>query len=246
MSGVTLYAAAIDDPCDPDLYEAALARESRLRRDLAARFRLADDARRLILGGALVAWAAADRCGVLPGSPGGAYGFRYSYGPSGKPEVSGLPGFRFNVSHSGRWVIVGVADGDIGIDVETVDADRPMPELVELARHVFTPDEQRLLASGDPRVFYRLWTLKESYVKYLGLGLSAPLDAFTFAPGPAGWTLHVAESAAALGGSPVVPRFFTPELDPDHLVAVSVAADDVGAIRRFDAADILYDVTSRL
>ena len=34
--------------------------------------------------------------------------------------------------------------------------------------------------SERTKMFYTYWTLKESYVKYLGKGLSVPLDSFSF------------------------------------------------------------------
>nr|WP_269320157.1 4'-phosphopantetheinyl transferase superfamily protein [Brevibacillus thermoruber] len=54
---------------------------------------------------------------------------------------------------------------------------------LHIADHLFTPQENRILASktGDARLayFFHVWTLKESYVKAVGKGLSIPLDSFS-------------------------------------------------------------------
>jgi 4'-phosphopantetheinyl transferase len=53
---------------------------------------------------------------------------------------------------------------------------------LELADHYFAPPEVAALhaldAFGQRDAFFALWTLKESFIKALGLGLSMPLDRF--------------------------------------------------------------------
>ncbi|MBO6268186.1 MAG: 4-phosphopantetheinyl transferase family protein, partial [Clostridium sp.] len=39
-------------------------------------------------------------------------------------------------------------------------------------------------------LFFRFWTLKESFMKATGLGFRLPLDAFSIIPGPEGVTLR--------------------------------------------------------
>ena len=48
-----------------------------------------------------------------------------------------------------------------------------------MVKRVFTPEEQRFLSQGHPTDFFRLWTGKESYLKYLGTGLSKSLTSFS-------------------------------------------------------------------
>lgn len=93
----------------------------------------------------------------------------------GKPAIRSHPAFHFNVSHSGDWVVCAVADGPVGVDVEQVtQAD------LRIADRFFAPEEIELLhrVRDQNRAFYRLWTAKESYIKYLGTGLSMPLSCF--------------------------------------------------------------------
>ncbi len=104
----------------------------------------------------------------------------------GRPEISkamGVSGLRFNISHCEGCVallIHGPIDG--GIDVERNDrVDNPM----ELAYGFFSPLEFAMLrqsGSDDERRagFCKYWTLKEAFIKAKGMGLSIPLEQFSF------------------------------------------------------------------
>jgi len=97
---------------------------------------------------------------------------------NGKPYCKSFPGIHFNISHSDDWVIGAVCDSPIGVDIERVGcAD------LQIARRFFTEYEyQKLLNQETNRneLFYKLWTLKESYMKYTGKGLRLPLNSFEF------------------------------------------------------------------
>ena len=98
-------------------------------------------------------------------------------GPYGKlflPQGS----LHFNMSHSGPHVAAAFSPGAVGVDVET------LPDAYEdIMPQVFTQAEIcGVLASANPqRSFCALWTLKESYVKALGLGFSFPAKQVEFA-----------------------------------------------------------------
>ena len=98
----------------------------------------------------------------------------------GRPELarqSGDRALRFNLSHTEGMVMLGVtARADIGVDVERVEPDRAEESL---ARRVFTPEEVRAWR-GDAESFFDRWTLKESYMKARGVGLSLGLQSFGF------------------------------------------------------------------
>ena len=92
-----------------------------------------------------------------------------------KPHVQGGPSF--NMSHSGDWVLLGLAgEGRLGVDVESL---RDIGDLDDLASTVFSVSElaelRGLPDSQKSRAFFRGWTRKEAFVKAMGLGLSAPL-----------------------------------------------------------------------
>ena len=96
---------------------------------------------------------------------------------NGKPYCTSFPKMHFNISHSGSWVVCAVSDRPIGIDIEKVGlAD------MQIARRFFTKYEYQYLQrqENQAEVFYKLWTLKESYIKYTGQGLTVPLNSFEF------------------------------------------------------------------
>ncbi len=96
----------------------------------------------------------------------------------GKPGVPDDMTLQFNVSHSGQQVACAAGDKAIGIDVQLMEK----MDLPDIARRFFAPEEFRMLTEADDNekkeLFYDLWTLKESYIKALGKGLSIKLDAF--------------------------------------------------------------------
>ena len=103
----------------------------------------------------------------------------------GKPFVTQpAPGcnLAFNISHTHGLVACAVSDTAlVGVDVE--DLSREL-NFMALARHSFSPCEasalEHLTAQHLADRFYTLWTLKESYIKARGMGLSIPLDSFWF------------------------------------------------------------------
>lgn len=103
----------------------------------------------------------------------------------GRPEVTlprRLPPIRFNISHTNGLIACGVVlKQDIGVDVE--DTARRVASL-DLANRFFSKKEvdslQQLRKNEMWDRFYDLWTLKESYIKARGMGLSIPLDQFSF------------------------------------------------------------------
>ncbi|MEM8852715.1 MAG: 4'-phosphopantetheinyl transferase superfamily protein [Pseudomonadota bacterium] len=102
-------------------------------------------------------------------------------GAFGKPHVAEPQSPHFNLSHCDGLVACAVSHCvDLGVDVEPVADPAPL----DLADHYFACPESRLLTRMEPAErplgFFRLWTLKEAYVKARGLGLTQPLDAFAF------------------------------------------------------------------
>lgn len=89
---------------------------------------------------------------------------------------------RFNVSHSRDWIVCAVGEGfELGVDVEYCHPDR---DILRLAKRFFSPKEYAALCGlsteqrGDR--FYDYWTLKESWLKATGLGISGGLDSAVF------------------------------------------------------------------
>ena len=95
----------------------------------------------------------------------------------GKPFIVNASGIYFNVSHSGDWVVCVVSDKQCGIDVEKIsDID------IKVAERFFTQSEYAILKEKESHerknLFFEFWTIKESYIKYIGQGLGIPLNSF--------------------------------------------------------------------
>jgi len=107
----------------------------------------------------------------------------FERGPHGKPFLPGFPGLHFNISHSGCYIACAVAPVPVGIDVQMI----ALPKN-DVAGRYFTTREQQYIAQGDNFAlrFCRVWTMKESYLKRTGQGLSIPLDSFDVLEQPQG------------------------------------------------------------
>lgn len=95
----------------------------------------------------------------------------------GKPYFQDVRGIEFNISHSGDYAAVMLGDTHIGVDIQTV---RPVKERV--IYKMCNDDECSFVFSKTEtdRAFIRLWTLKESYVKALGTGMTFPMSTVNF------------------------------------------------------------------
>lgn len=99
-----------------------------------------------------------------------------------KPYLEGVSGIYFNISHTKGLVACGIEEQEIGIDVEWI---RPYDR--RLMRRICTEEEIAYIEDGN-RVgeqiknerFFRLWTLKESYLKATGQGLAVPMKEISF------------------------------------------------------------------
>lgn len=67
----------------------------------------------------------------------------------------------FNISHSGQYLVMAIADNEVGIDIEE-NNERDMSSLTK----IFNETETKLLKSHAD--FYFLWCAKESLIKCVG------------------------------------------------------------------------------
>ena len=103
----------------------------------------------------------------------------------GKPAINNngltIP-IRFNLSHTEGMIVLAITlEHEVGVDVEYL---LRKGKTIDIADRYFSPVETEELLSlpqGKQRErFFDLWTLKEAYIKACGMGLSIPLDHFTF------------------------------------------------------------------
>ena len=98
--------------------------------------------------------------------------WRLELGPHGKPFLPDAPQHHFNISHSGRYVVLSVSNEPVGVDIELLQRGRR-----KIASKFFTLEENiQIDQSYDPdRTFTRLWTLKEAFLKCIGTGIGRNL-----------------------------------------------------------------------
>ncbi|MBP3412078.1 MAG: 4'-phosphopantetheinyl transferase superfamily protein [Oscillospiraceae bacterium] len=85
----------------------------------------------------------------------------------GKPYFAENSEICFNLSHCETAVACGFSSRPIGVDVQ-----QRVPYKASLAEYFMTADERNTAVLGNADLeFTRLWTVKESYGKYLGSGI---------------------------------------------------------------------------
>ena len=81
---------------------------------------------------------------------------------NGKPYFTNGP--YFNISHSGRYVLMAVSTSEIGVDIEEIK-NKDMSSLVR----IFNEAEAKMIKEHSD--FYYLWCAKESLIKCMGLSV---------------------------------------------------------------------------
>ena len=104
----------------------------------------------------------------------GTADFEIGKGEWGKPYVMGREDFHYNISHSGRFLVLAWGQSPLGVDIQE---HRDQGKLERLARRCFTEAEREYVRQ-DPDRFYEIWTGKESYLKYTGKGLGTDMRSF--------------------------------------------------------------------
>ena len=95
-------------------------------------------------------------------------------GKYGKPSFKNSKYF-FNTSHSGKYALCVISDVEVGCDIEEIKDYKQ-----RVAERFFTEKENNYLKITNDKeaLFYRFWTLKESYIKCIGKGFGMSLQSF--------------------------------------------------------------------
>jgi 4'-phosphopantetheinyl transferase len=148
-----------------------------VRADVQERYLAGDDFARLaniahpvrraqyLAGRALLRFALQQRTGAVETQ-------RLRAAPGGKLECIGGPAI--SLAHDEHFVACAVSDhATVGVDVQSSFARRSTRAIAE---QFFCESEAEWLRGGEPERFYRLWVLKEAYLKAMGVGLAGGLD----------------------------------------------------------------------
>lgn len=100
--------------------------------------------------------------------------YEYKENENGKPELVACP-FEFSISHSGKYVLVGLSKAPIGVDIQET---KPIDEKV--LKFIANDNDLAFYNSAQNKqdAFYKIWTLKESISKKSGEGMIKPKDIY--------------------------------------------------------------------
>lgn len=120
-----------------------------------------------------------ERLAAMTGKP--AADLQFEENDYGKLSLAGS-NLHFNLSHEESWTALAICEqAEIGIDLEAIkplsreEMDWPLSPVERQHLSEVTPEDL-------PQAFFRYWTLKEAFIKGLGLGVSFPLDGFDMTP----------------------------------------------------------------
>lgn len=144
------------------------------KQDRVLKYRRKEDKVRGIIGGILTKVIAAKKNNRNLNE------ITYKYNEYNKPKFENINDLEFNISHSGDYVITAFDNNALGVDIEKISN----MEYKDIAERFFSKEEFKWIIKEEGekslRRFYKIWTLKESYVKLLGKGLNIPFDSFSF------------------------------------------------------------------
>lgn len=156
---------------DKDLLQKGITFLSKERQERINKFKNGMPAR-LSLGAGLLLWMALERNGLADQKE------NIKYGKYGKPYLEGID-FHFSLSHSGEYAVCAYSDRPIGADLQRIKDKIP-----DHTNKILSEAEKGYLESrtGHERTidFYRLWSRKESLLKWDGRGLGLPMQELSF------------------------------------------------------------------
>lgn len=159
---IKYYITDISKLSDPVLNLSSMADLSNERQKKCLKYIQADDRKRCLGAGKIIKKILEDF----------EVKSEITYGYNGKPECEDI---YFNVSHSGNYVIGVAGDVSVGCDIEYI-VEAP----IEVANYYFHSSEIDFIqkSNNKSKAFWKLWTLKESYMKMTGEGVSLSLNSF--------------------------------------------------------------------
>lgn len=101
----------------------------------------------------------------------------YEYGENKKPRIQNVDNLYFNLSHSGDYIVCAISDKNVGIDIQKISTLKN-----DIAKRFFTESENNYLATlssnEKENEFFRIWAIKEAFIKYTGEGIARILNSF--------------------------------------------------------------------
>ncbi len=170
---ITVYYGRVPAEIDGDAWKFCLEKIEAGRRERLERTQSRVQRLRSLAAGCLLHDALCRELGLLPKEKGA---FSIGYREGGKPFLREGEGLFFNLSHSGDYVCCAVGREETGVDIQVhTKVRQSLPE-----RFFTQEDNRRLKEAGTEReaLFFRMWSIKESYLKLTGKGIWAGLSSF--------------------------------------------------------------------
>lgn len=200
MERVNIVIRRIDEKYIEDNYDILLSSLYSDRQVAVKKFKMKSAAYTAIAAGRLLQDVVSRELGLIPDE------IEILRGKNGKPYLVGYENFHFNISHSGAYVVMIYGKCEVGIDIEQVrmismsDDEETIAKYkacverdMRVAKRYFCENEIDYIENNNPRWyeisdghecaplnvnFALTWTMKESYVKMDGCGISIPLKSF--------------------------------------------------------------------
>ena len=220
-----IYLSKINQSLSQEAMDNLLKTISRENREKCQRFKFKEDALRTLYGELMVRYFLCQQFSFKNED------IEILKSDEGKPYIKGFP-IHFNISHAGDFVVCVFSEQEVGIDIEQIkEVD------LGIAKRFFCQNEykdllaQKIIDQLD--YFYSLWTLKGSYLKYLGTGISIPLDSFCF---------KIAEAdISCLDDNREVTQFFKQfPIDGYKLSVCSMIDDFPDKIKRIGIEEMMF------
>lgn len=136
-----------------------------------------DDKIRCLLGDLLIRWILINEFDMINKE------IIFGKNNYGKPFIKGKANPYFNISHSGEYIVCYIGSSPVGIDIELIKE----IDVNGIAKDFFTKEEYNYILGNRNKItlkeklnrFYNIWTIKESFIKCVGKGLSIPLNSFS-------------------------------------------------------------------
>ena len=224
---IDLWLCYYDRLSDPLLLDELGLLMNPAERAQQQRFYFADDRLRYLVTRALVRTVLSRYDAVAPAA------WEFTQNAYGRPEIApghGLPALRFNLSHTRGLIALAVGGArTLGVDVENLAVRQPSEGIAE---HFFSAAEVAALGALPPAQrggrFFEYWTFKEAYIKARGMGLSLPLDRFSFhLDGADAVSLEVDDTGGGDADDASRWLFWQCRPGPDYLLAL--CAERLGA-----------------
>lgn len=209
---------------DPSILQRCHAMLDAHERERLGRFFRADDRHHYLVSHALVRTVLSKYADIPPAC------WIFSHGKHGRPEIKNqnTPALRFNLTHTAGLVgCVVTLKSDCGIDAEKTS---PRHNPLSIAKRMFSDAEfrelQQLKGLAHLEYFFRRWTLREAYVKALGIGISFPTRKLDFEIDSEDSTSVMFHADLRENDQDWQFQLLRPT--PEHIAAVAIRISDTG------------------